>query len=93
MGLVISGVGLSALMFTTIPSIAFPGDTSSLLGLLAFGSSLPMVFGFFFIRPIPLPPDLNGNVDVLERDERQLDNETGERQRLLDDEQHSSIAL
>lgn len=32
----------------------FPGDTSRLLLILALGTSLPMILGFFFICPIPL---------------------------------------
>ncbi|KAG6883709.1 hypothetical protein C0993_004493, partial [Termitomyces sp. T159_Od127] len=55
-GLVISGFGLSAFLFSTISRIHFPGNTSSFLGLLALGTSVPMVLGFFFVRPIPLPP-------------------------------------
>lgn len=35
--------------------VIFPGDTSSLLLLLSLGTSLPMIVGFFLIRPIPLP--------------------------------------
>ncbi|KAG6873598.1 hypothetical protein C0995_013971 [Termitomyces sp. Mi166 len=54
-GLVISGFGLSAFLFSTISRIHFAGNTSSFLGLLALGTSLPMIAGFFFVRPIPLP--------------------------------------
>ena len=43
-------------MFSATSRVAFPGDTSALLHLLAFGTALPMVLGFFFVRPIPLPP-------------------------------------
>jgi hypothetical protein len=53
---VISGFGLSAFVFSTIAHIAFPGDTSSFLSLLAWGTAIPMIVGFFFVRPIPLPP-------------------------------------
>jgi hypothetical protein len=34
----------------------FAGDTSSMLLLLALGTSFPMIIGFFYVRPIPLPP-------------------------------------
>lgn len=56
-GLVISGFGLSAFFFSTIAHTVFPGDTSSFLLLLALGTSIPMIVGFFFIRPIPLPQE------------------------------------
>ena len=55
-GLVMSGYGLSALLFSVASRIAVPGNTSSFLQLLAFGTSLPMILGFCFIRPIPPPP-------------------------------------
>ncbi|KAI0337334.1 MFS general substrate transporter [Trametopsis cervina] len=54
-GLVISGFGLSAFLFSTIAHVIFPGNTSEFLLVLAIGTSLPMVLGFFFVRPIPLP--------------------------------------
>ena len=54
-GLVISGFGLSAFLFSTIAHIIFPGNTSEFLVVLAVGTSLPMILGFFFVRPIPLP--------------------------------------
>jgi hypothetical protein len=53
--LVISGFGLSAFLFSTIAHIAFSGDTSSFLLLLALGTSFPMILGFFLVHPIPLP--------------------------------------
>lgn len=55
MGLVISGFGLSAFLFSTIAHVIFPGNTSEFLLVLAIGTSLPMILGFFVIRPIPLP--------------------------------------
>ncbi|KAJ4479063.1 major facilitator superfamily domain-containing protein [Lentinula aciculospora] len=55
-GLVISGFGLSAFLFSAIAHLAFPGNTSSFLLLLALGTSFPMLVGFIFVRPIPLPP-------------------------------------
>ncbi|EJD34184.1 MFS general substrate transporter [Auricularia subglabra TFB-10046 SS5] len=53
-GLVLSGFGLSAFLFSAIAHTAFPGDTSSFLLLLALGTSLPMLVGIFFVRPVPL---------------------------------------
>ncbi|KAJ8521826.1 hypothetical protein ONZ45_g1531 [Pleurotus djamor] len=41
----------------------FPGDTSSFLLLLAFGTAMPMILGFFLVRPIPLPPSESYTVD------------------------------
>lgn len=54
-GLVISGFGLSAFLFSTIAHVIFPGNTSEFLLVLAIGTSLPMILGFFFVHPIPLP--------------------------------------
>ena len=56
-GLVISGYGLSAFLFSTISHIFFAGSASSFLLVLALGSSFPMILGFFFVRPIPLPEE------------------------------------
>ncbi|KAG5220178.1 MFS substrate transporter [Salix suchowensis] len=56
-GLVISGFGLSAFIFSTVAHIVFLGDTSSFLLLLAIGTALPMILGFFLVRPIPLQAD------------------------------------
>ncbi|KAG5643241.1 hypothetical protein DXG03_001290 [Asterophora parasitica] len=55
-GIVLSGFGLSAFLFSTVSRVQFAGNTSSFILLLALGTSIPMVFGFFFVRPIPLPP-------------------------------------
>ncbi|KAJ3483194.1 hypothetical protein NLI96_g6485 [Meripilus lineatus] len=59
--LVLSGFGLSAFVFSTLAHVAFPGDTSSFLLVLAIGTSLPMILGFFFVKPIPLPPRKNNH--------------------------------
>ena len=56
-GLVISGYGLSAFLFSTISQFFFSGDASQLLLLLSLGSSFPMILGFFFVRPVPLPEE------------------------------------
>lgn len=65
-GLVISGFGLSAFFFSTIAHLLSPGDTSSLLLILALGTSIPMTFGFFLVRPIPLPS--RGGYEIIEND-------------------------
>ena len=62
-GLVISGYGLSAFLFSTISHTLFAGSASSLLLLLSLGSSFPMILGFFFVRPVPLPEE-EPNCDV-----------------------------
>ncbi|PFH47164.1 hypothetical protein AMATHDRAFT_152811 [Amanita thiersii Skay4041] len=60
-GVVLSGFGLSAFLFSTISRIAFPGDTSSFLFILSIGTALPMIMGFFLVRPIPIPSTLNAH--------------------------------
>ncbi|TFK35096.1 major facilitator superfamily domain-containing protein [Crucibulum laeve] len=60
-GLVISGFGLSAFLFSTISHVAYAGNTSAFLLLLALGTSVPMLLGIFFVRPIPLPPNEGPN--------------------------------
>ncbi|KZS96006.1 MFS general substrate transporter [Sistotremastrum niveocremeum HHB9708] len=52
-GIVISGFGLSAFFFSTIAKVFFAHSTSSLLLLLSLGTSLPMIMGFFVVRPVP----------------------------------------
>ncbi|KAF8505422.1 MFS general substrate transporter [Russula emetica] len=54
-GLVMSGFGLSAFFFSSISHTLFPGNTSDFLLVLALGTAIPMIFGFFFVRIIPLP--------------------------------------
>lgn len=54
-GLVLSGFGLSAFVFSSFSSRLFSEDTSSFLLLLALGTSFPMMIGFFLVRPIPVP--------------------------------------
>jgi len=54
-GVVISGFGLSAFLFSTIAHVAFPGNTSDFLLILAVGTALPMVLGFLLVRPFALP--------------------------------------
>src|SRR5882757_7119254 len=50
-----SGFGLSAFFFSSISHTLFPGNTSDFLLVLALGTAIPMIFGFFFVRIIPLP--------------------------------------
>lgn len=74
-GLVFSGFGLSAFIFSAIAHAAFPGDTSSFLLVLAVGTAFPMLIGYFFIKVItvqeatkdhdPQTPLLSGHIDVL----------------------------
>ena len=52
-----SGYGLSAFLFSTISHIFFVGSPSPLLLTLSLGSSIPMILGFFFARPVPLPEE------------------------------------
>lgn len=54
-GTAISGFGLSAFFFSTIAHAVFPGNTSGLLLTLAVGTAIPMVIGWFLIRPCPYP--------------------------------------
>ncbi|KAF9062603.1 major facilitator superfamily domain-containing protein [Rhodocollybia butyracea] len=54
LGLVVSGFGLSAFLFSFIAQHAFPGQTSYLLLTLALGTALPLLIGVFVIQPIPL---------------------------------------
>jgi hypothetical protein len=50
-----SGFGLSAFFFSSISHLLFPGNTSDFLLVLELGTSIPMIFGLFFVRRIPLP--------------------------------------
>lgn len=70
-GLVISGFGLSAFLFSTLAHVLFPGDTSEFLLLLALGTSIPVGLGIFFIRslPPPSPPSAAHPEHAHERDE------------------------
>lgn len=51
----ISGFGLSAVLFSTLAHALFPGNTSAMLLLLALGTSFPMLIGILFVRTVPLP--------------------------------------
>jgi hypothetical protein len=86
---VVSGFGLSAFFFSTMARAGFASDTSSFLKFLAYGTAFPMIIGFFFVRPIPLPPTADnhtlvghgvmGDVD----EERGSVSGSGEEERLL----------
>ncbi|KAH7868023.1 major facilitator superfamily domain-containing protein [Lentinula edodes] len=71
-GLVISGFGLSAFLFSAIAHLAFPGNTSSFLLLLSLGTSFPMLVGFIFVQPIPLPPS-EAHHEYLDVDQAEAD--------------------
>ncbi|KAF5363758.1 hypothetical protein D9756_001104 [Leucocoprinus leucothites] len=86
-GLVISGFGLSAFIFSTIAHIMYAGNTSAFLQLLALGTSAPMLVGFFLVRHIPLPPSeeptIGGSVEAVTSTSALMDDS---RVRLLDRE-------
>jgi hypothetical protein len=63
-GVVMSGFGLSAFFFSSISHTLFPGNTSDFLLVLALGTAIPMIFGFFFVRIIPLPSHGTTAVEV-----------------------------
>ncbi|KAF8341288.1 major facilitator superfamily domain-containing protein [Cantharellus anzutake] len=54
-GLVVSGFGLSAFVFSTLAHTVFPGDTSNFLLVLALGTSLPMVIGALIVKVVQQP--------------------------------------
>jgi hypothetical protein len=59
-----SGFGLSAFFFSSISHTLFPGNTSDFLLVLALGTAIPMIFGFFFVRIVPLPSHGASAVEV-----------------------------
>lgn len=54
-GIVVSGVGLSAFIFSMIARTIFPGNTSGFLQTLALGTACPMLVGSVLVRPCPYP--------------------------------------
>ncbi|KAL1719424.1 major facilitator superfamily domain-containing protein [Schizophyllum commune] len=61
-GLVLSGFGLSAFLFSTVSHVIFaripaPGNTSHFLTLLALGTALPQLVGLAFVRAVPHEED------------------------------------
>jgi hypothetical protein len=54
-GIVLSGFGLSAFLFSTLAHTLFSGNTESFLLVLVISTALLMIIGFLFIRPIPFP--------------------------------------
>lgn len=67
-GLVQSGFGLSAFLFSTIAHVFFPGDTSAFLLLLALATSTPILVALFMVHPVPLPPTRPGPRDDVNGD-------------------------
>ena len=63
-GVVLSALAISAFFFSSISNIFFADDTSAFLLFLSLGTSLPMILGFFLVRPIPLPDDTCGNYEA-----------------------------
>ena len=57
-GIMTSGFGLSAFLFSIIARTIFPGDTSSFLLVLAFVPPISMVLGWFIVRICPYPEDI-----------------------------------
>lgn len=67
-GMVISGFGLSAFLFSTIARTISPGNISDFLLILALVTPTPMVVGWFFIRICPYPEDISRTTS--ERDDQ-----------------------
>ncbi|EIW81731.1 MFS general substrate transporter [Coniophora puteana RWD-64-598 SS2] len=77
--LVLSGFGLSAFFFSTLAHALWPGNTSSLLLLLALGTSLPMLLGLLIVRRVPVPPSRPASVAGYARGETEGPNIYGKR--------------
>ena len=73
-GIVISGFGLSAFLFSTIAHTIFPGNTSDFLFTLAVGTAAPMILGWFLVRPCPHPEHTTGT--TIESDDREGSDDT-----------------
>ncbi|TIA88886.1 hypothetical protein E3P89_03091 [Wallemia ichthyophaga] len=52
-GIVLSGFGLSAFFYSFISHEAFPGNVDGFLLTLAFGTSISVLLGAFFIKIVP----------------------------------------
>lgn len=61
-GLVLSGFGLSAFLFSTAARVLFPGDTTSFLTLLALGTALPQLVGLWLVKTVPFEEDDGSDV-------------------------------
>ena len=72
-GIVISGFGLSAFLFSTIAHSIFPGNTSDFLLTLAVGTAAPMIVGWFLIRPCPYPERMTQTTTGSDNHERSDD--------------------
>ena len=57
-GILISGFAFSSFIFSVTAGAFFPGNTSGFLLLLAVGTAIPMVLGWFLIHPCPYPEDI-----------------------------------
>ncbi|ODN74856.1 hypothetical protein L202_07161 [Cryptococcus amylolentus CBS 6039] len=67
-GAVLAGFGLSAFLFSFLGHLVWPGDSGGLLGLLAVGTSVPMLIGGLFIRPV-FPEEARPEYEHLDQDE------------------------
>ncbi|WVQ75306.1 hypothetical protein IAR50_004922 [Cryptococcus sp. DSM 104548] len=76
-GAVLAGFGLSAFTFAFLGHVWWPGDSGGLLGLLAVGTSVPMLAGGLFIRPI-YPEEAQGQYQHLDQDDPVNPGEGGE---------------
>ncbi|WWC67450.1 uncharacterized protein I206_101358 [Kwoniella pini CBS 10737] len=52
-GTVLAGFGLSAFLFSSLGNFFYNSDAGGLLFLLSIGTSIPMLLGSIFIKPIP----------------------------------------
>nr|XP_018266005.1 uncharacterized protein I303_02383 [Kwoniella dejecticola CBS 10117]OBR88163.1 hypothetical protein I303_02383 [Kwoniella dejecticola CBS 10117] len=60
-GTVLAGFGLSAFLFSSLGNWLYHSDAGGLLFLLSIGTSIPMLLGSVFIRPIPPSEEVHGN--------------------------------
>ncbi|KAF9782320.1 major facilitator superfamily domain-containing protein [Thelephora terrestris] len=73
-GIIVSGFGLSAFIFSTIAQTIFLGNTSGFLLTLALGTACPMVLGWFLVRPCPYPE--HAAQTTIESDRREEQDDT-----------------
>ncbi|ODN91358.1 hypothetical protein L198_05869 [Cryptococcus wingfieldii CBS 7118] len=67
-GAVLAGFGLSAFLFSFLGHLVWPSDSGGLLGLLAVGTSVPMLLGGLFIHPV-FPEEPHPEYEHLDQDE------------------------
>lgn len=77
-GIVISGYGLSAFLFSTIARTIFLENTSGFLLTLALGTPASMVLGWFLIRICPYPEQV-----AIENDDVEESNDPNESSQLI----------